>query len=486
MATTARKKKLRKAEERKTRLARDAGMPLDQVKRFTKLGYAPLPWQMHFHAAARRADKIDGPLWIGSGGARGPGKTHAALAQLGLDDCQRKPGVKALFLRKKKVSAKESLGDKAREIFRHCDAEITNTKVVFSNGSRIVIGGFWSAAQAVGYLGIEYDAIVVEEATQLTEDVHDESRQIVTKVRGSMRTNLPGWRARAYLTTNPGGPGHAWFKENFVIPRRKGNDSRRFIGGKTTFFPATWEDNPFLSQDYIEYLKAIKGPLGKAWRDGDWDTFAGMAFPEWNYDTHVIDPRELPYHLYWRCVDWGRTAPMGALWIAKDLSLGRLYVTREAYQTNLSDQEQAKLLKDMTPPNEEPRFTFADPAMWAKSEKREGEWRSTADIYRENGVPLTKADNSRLGGKRKVHNALADLPDGKPGLQVFSSCKQFIRTMANLPLDKNRPEDVDTDAEEHLYDALRYGLTNVKRVKEPSKDRPARRPTIRKSVSKIL
>ena len=45
-----------------------------------------------------------------------------------------------------------------------------------------------------------------------------------------------------------------------------------------------------------------------------------------------------------------------------------------------------------------------------------------------------------------------------PRLQVFSTCTNLIRTLPALPYDTIRVEDVDTDAEDHAYDALRYGL----------------------------
>ena len=47
--------------------------------------------------------------------------------------------------------------------------------------------------------------------------------------------------------------------------------------------------------------------------------------------------------------------------------------------------------------------------------------------------------------------------DKEPGVRVFKTCKNLIRTMSSLPTDDNNPEDVDTNAEDHAYDALRYG-----------------------------
>jgi hypothetical protein len=45
-----------------------------------------------------------------------------------------------------------------------------------------------------------------------------------------------------------------------------------------------------------------------------------------------------------------------------------------------------------------------------------------------------------------------------PRLTIFSTCGNLIRTLETLPLSEKRPEDVDTDADDHIYDALRYAL----------------------------
>lgn len=56
---------------------------------------------------------------------------------------------------------------------------------------------------------------------------------------------------------------------------------------------------------------------------------------------------------------------------------------------------------------------------------------------------------------------LASKPDGLPGIIIFSNCVNLIEQLENLPVDPNRNEDVDTDAEDHAYDAGRYLLSNV-------------------------
>ena len=137
----------------------------------------------------------------------------------------------------------------------------------------------------------------------------------------------------------------------------------------------------------------------------------------------------------------------------------------------MTDRQQASTILNNTP-EMNCHVTWGDPSMWARKSAGDRVY-STADEYRENGVVLTKANNDRLIGKRKVDSLLADLPDGKPGLVIFTTCENLLRTLPALPYDKVKVEDVDTDAEDHGYDALKYGLTRVRSGDRNEKQREA-------------
>ena len=70
--------------------------------------------------------------------------------------------------------------------------------------------------------------------------------------------------------------------------------------------------------------------------------------------------------------------------------------------------------------------------------------------------PSDSSPKSRINGKLEIHKRLK-VNDNEPGIRIFNSCHNLIRTLSTLPTDKNNPEDVDTHAEDHAYDALRYG-----------------------------
>lgn len=187
------------------------------------------PRQLLASAAARACDHGGGPAEVGFGGARGGGKSFWVLAQTAVDDCQRWPGLKVLWLRKVGKANLEQLQDLRKHVLKGVAHEFVTHRGVlnFPNGSQIITGHFQNENDIDAYLGLEYDVIVIEEATTLSERKY---RDIKTCNRSSK-----GWRPRMYLTTNPGGIGHAWFKKRFIIPLRKGEETEtRFIQSRAT------------------------------------------------------------------------------------------------------------------------------------------------------------------------------------------------------------------------------------------------------------
>jgi len=78
------------------------------------------------------------------------------------------------------------------------------------------------------------------------------------------------------------------------------------------------------------------------------------------------------------------------------------------------------------------------------------------------GVGWEKADKSpgsrRVGLERvrQYMEASKQYPMEAPGLFVFSTCRHFIRTMPVLPRDSKKMDEVDTKAEDHIYDETAY------------------------------
>src|SRR4051812_1836332 len=214
--------------KRYTAAAVEAGSPKDQVRRFMEAKLFLQPRQLAASAAARLCDKNEGPTAIGYGGARGGGKSHWLLAQMGGDDCQRVAGLKCLLLRKVGKANLESFEDLRRRVFPKLPHIFTSSKghLTFDNGSRLIAGHFQPESAIDAYLGLEYDIIGIEEATTLTHRKY-------TDISTCCRPSKPNWRPRIYSTTNPGGIGHAWYRTRFVLPflEGRGNEAR-FVPGR--------------------------------------------------------------------------------------------------------------------------------------------------------------------------------------------------------------------------------------------------------------
>ena len=72
------------------------------------------------------------------------------------------------------------------------------------------------------------------------------------------------------------------------------------------------------------------------------------------------------------------------------------------------------------------------------------------------GIYFTPGDNKRVAGWMMVHYYMAIDQYGQSMMYVFSNCKAFIRTIPALQYDDHKVEDLDTDAEDHVADEVRY------------------------------
>ena len=383
--------------------------------------------------------------YVAFGGARGGGKSHVARIKA-LGGALTWPGIRILMLRKEYPELEQTVILPMRRILPPGLAAYNGTMRLhtFVNGSILKYGHYDSSGD-VEYQGQEWDWIFMEEATQFTER---EFRVLGACLRGPK--SLP---RRMYLTCNPGGVGHEWVKRLFVDRLYEGEKGEDF-----TFIPATVEDNPHLlegSPAYLEMLDALPDDVRAAWRFGDWNALAGVFFPEFRPETHVIPSQEsLPREWRrYRAFDYGLDM-LACLWIAVDWE-GRCYVYREVQRSGLIVSEAARLIRELTPAGETIDCTLAPPDLWSR-QKDSG--KSMAELFAQNGVPLVKADNSRIQGWMAEKELLKLRQDGRPGLLVTRECPQLIRNIMLIQHDKLNPSDCATEPHRitHINDALRY------------------------------
>lgn len=316
------------------------------------------------------------------------------------------------------------------------------------------------------YASVEFAAVLVEELTKNPEDKFEDLRT---------RMRFPGIQDRKFVgATNPGQVGHGWVKRLWVKPDM---DTPDFEQHRFRFIQALYSDNKYNPDDYGDQLKSIKNVAKrKALLDGDWDQFAGQYFEEWRQGLHVIKPF-VPTRgsLIVGGMDWGRSSRPShktafyasfdtvekVFW--KDISWYRCKTFLEVTGKDKTPKEWAeeihKALLSYGLTINDVAWTRGDPAMFKKAEDGSDGIAEEFALY---NIRMQPANNDRIAGWEILHKWLSIAPDGLPYWQVSEACRNLVRTFPELIHDENKPEDVDTETEDHPGDAERYKHKHLK------------------------
>lgn len=350
-------------------------------------------------------------------------------------------------------------------------------EIRFWNGSKIYLCHCKDEKDRFKYLGAEIHVLLIDELTTFTEVIYRFLRGRVRMVGAKVPGHMVGRFPRILCGSNPGNVGHHWVKSSFVdarppldierMPPSEGGMLRQYI-------PAKLEDNPSMTEDDPGYEDKLSGlgndALVKAMRDGDWNVVAGAFFTEFSEAMHVVEPRSLPaYWLRFRSFDWGSARPFSVGWWAvsdgelPEFPRGALIRYREWYgasSPNVGLRLTAEEVADGIKEREKGDIIghgrtmggVADPSIFAQDGGP-----SIADRMSNRGVFFRPADNKRvsqhgaMGGWDQLRSRLKG--DGEvPGIFFFSTCRDLIRTLPALQHDDDRPEDVDTESEDHSAD----------------------------------
>ena len=382
------------------------------------------------------------------GGAAGGGKSYGQTVDA-LLFALKYPKSKQLILRRTfseldKSLIRTALGLYPREIFTFNSSSHTGK---FKNGSCIDFGYCATENDVYQYQSAEYDVIRFDELTHFTEMQY---LYLISRVRGAN-----GYPKQIKSSTNPGGVGHTWVKARFVDAAPRGTSFVGEDGMSRIFIPSLLDDNRFLARDDPDYrrrLEALPERERRALLLGDWNIFEGQYFDEFREGIHTIEPFEIPgdWRKY-RTIDYGLDR-LAVLWIAVAPD-GSYFVYREFCQSNLSIGRAAEEIIGHTPKNEDIYATLAPPDMWSRSQET---GKTKAGLFSELGVNFTKTSNDRECGWLAIKELL-DARGGIPRLRIFKSCRELIKCLPALIIDKIRPTDCSTEPHEitHAPDALR-------------------------------
>ena len=376
---------------------------------------------------------------------------------------------------------------------------IVDNEVRFWNGSKIYLCHCKNESDVYGYQGAEMHVLLIDELTHWTEVMY---RYLRGRCRIPGLKAPPEWRYRLPLIvcgSNPGNIGHAWVKRFWLEdaePFQIRDMSAAEGGMRRQYIPALLEDNPAMLAEDPDYENRLAGlgseELVRAMRWGLWDIIAGAYFDCWSAGKHIIPPFEVPRDwLRLRSYDHGRAKPFSVGWwaVAGGESVGGLTLPRGALvryrewygiqgvQENvglrLEADEIAEGILEREGRHEQFAYSVADPAIFTEAgngSPREAKiGKSIAETFSKHGIVFRPADNRRLLGWAEMRTRLKDDP---AAIYCFSTCKHSIRTIPILIHDEHRPEDLNSDMEDHAADEWRYACMSRPWAKRVPRDVP--------------
>lgn len=416
------------------------------------------------------------------GGARGGGKTDGMVGDWIQHSSLYGENAVGIFVRRNRTQLSEVIA-RTKQLFPKLGARYNETKSEWrmQGGGRLRFVYLEHDADAENYQGHNYTRVYIEEVTNFP------SPGPINKLKATLRS-AAGVPVGMRLTGNPGGPGHNWVKARYIDPNPRGftvikdTESVMLTSGKLievslerVFIPSKLWDNPKLLDNQPQYVLQLKQTgseaLVKAWLDGNWDMIQGAYFDDFDPARHVISSEILlPKHwTRFRAMDWGSARPFSIGWYAVSDGSGNfprdaLIKYREFYgwngnpnvglKMNAAAVAEAILQRDELDRKAGLRLSYglADPSIFI-----EDGGPSIAEMMLSRGCQWARADNKRIPGWQQMHVRFQAEP---PLLYFMDCCEHTIRTIATVQHSESKPEDLDTEGEDHAVDETRYACAS--------------------------
>lgn len=408
------------------------------------------------------------------GGAVSGGKTDAII--MGNLRHVAHPKHRSITFRRERSDLQEII-DRQRDIYPIIcpGAKWVETRMRWEwpSGAYSFIGSAQRKEDIEAFKSFEFDLINFDELTTFERYQY---LYMLSRNR-SKSSDLPLWIRGG---TNPDGPGHGWVFNRFVKNRSpyaiyKVSSHLPSADGKSTtqveltqqFIPATVFDNPKVSNrdEYIAGLMAMGPQLAEALLYGKWDYFRGQMFPYGEFGgLREVEPViKSSEHYVVRCLDYGWSDPLVVYWlvvypqgidgepdieVVDELAVTETTIPDVAY---LIKQRESKLQLDGVEP---PAMSAIDPS--TKATQATG--RSTLDLFEENGLWFTPANNDRQAGWGWMRQLLE-----KGRIGVWQGRAPYLmHTLPKLVRNPDKADDILDKQDDHGADTLRYGCMEIR------------------------
>ena len=334
----------------------------------------------------------------------------------------------------------------------------TEQIIYLTNGSVILYGALGEAQDFERIKSLEIGWFAIDEAS---EAVYENYCMLLSR----LRWRLPKGKYPPYIGLLASNPEPGWVKDVFVTPWKMHQELPNHA-----FIQALPSDNPHLPPTYVDNLR-INNPESwvKRYIEGSWDALEGQVWPMFDFNTHVIEPFDLPESwTKFRSIDHGQDHPTCCLWCAVDTD-DNLFVCREYYMPGIVSNHCKAINTLSTEPSYD--YTLLPPECWGKDREKNGREWSIYDEYTDHAIYPIRANNTVLAGlnrvgeyltprEKHVHPRLGTL--NAPRLYIFKTCHNLIleipdytwKTYRGEEAGKERPRKVKDDA----VDTLRYAV----------------------------
>jgi hypothetical protein len=445
---------------------------------------------------------------VGYFGTRGPGKTDALLMDFGQDVGKGWGAEWRGILFRRTFPELQDVVSKTLKWFSMIWPEAVFTESPqprwrWPTGEELLMRQIDKPKDYYKYHGHAYPWISFEELTNWPND------QCYKVMMSCSRSTMPGMPRKFRATGNPYGVGHNWVKKRFRLPPPPSTPmhgpiiSDEETGLERVAILGNLFENRVLLHADPDYPKKIAAAARnesekRAWLFGDWDITSGGMFDDlWDSKIHVIQnlaldqiPREWRLD---RSYDHGQSAPFAVLWWAESNGepvyvdgrpigavRGDIILVAEWYGWNGTENVGVRMGGDDIAVGIREREidwniwhrclpAAADSSIF--DDYKPG--KSVAGDMRKEGILWEMADKSsgsRKHGWEQLRKLLRGAlpsdtgPREKPGLFICERCEQTRRTFPGLSRADADPDDVDSDEEDHIGDAMRY------RVRAPRKN----------------
>ena len=453
------------------------------------------------------------------GGTRGPGKTDALLMDYAQHVGQFGKGWRGILFRRTYKQLDDVVAKTKRwfpQMFPSVRFNASDYRWRFKNGEELLLRHMDKPDDYWNYHGHEYPWIGWEELTNWP------SLDCYEAMKSCCRSSHEGLHRKYRATCNPYGIGHNAVKRYFVDGGPQlaakvdadGNALSYVIltpegdGRTRAYIHGSIFENEILLKADPKYLANLEGITDenrrKAWLYGSWDITAGGALDDvWDRAVHVLRPFKIPHGWFVdRSFDWGSACPFSVGWWAESdgtaatlhdgsirhwprgtlFRIGEWYggdpnadntgINMNSHDIGRGIAEREKTLMEIygiayIAPGP------ADASIFDRIDDDSTANRVTVGYRAASGrhvtvfVPSNKAPGTRRRGLELLRTRLEaslEKPMEAPGLFIFDTCRDWLRTVPVLPRSEKDPEDVSTEAEDHAYDETRYRIIHQREV----------------------